>query len=188
MRLFRLIATPIVLLALLVTLLWAAQWGWRNLTEPLPTPEPTPCVTQPIDVIKPENVSVRILNGGFTTGLAGKAAKRLETAGFQILTTGNTEERVKNTVIRGNAENQAALELTASYFGGAEIQNDQRVDGTVDVLVGSDWGGFGEGPLKKVESETGSLCVPPDPESSTTPTPTASESASTEPTEKEEGE
>lgn len=180
MRLFRLIATPIVLLVLLGLLLWSASWGWRNLTAPLPTPDPTPCVTQPVDVVTPDKVSVRVLNGGFTSGLAGQASGRLETAGFKIVTVGNTDERVTSTVIRGNAENDAALQLTASYFNGATIEHDDRVDGTIDVFVGSDFGGYGEGPLTETTSNTGNLCVPPTPEptpmpDTTTPAPEATE-------------
>lgn len=179
-RLFRLIATPIVLLVLLGLLLWSASWGWRNLTAPLPTPDPTPCVTQPVDVVTPDKVSVRVLNGGFTSGLAGQASGRLETAGFKIVTVGNTDERVTSTVIRGNAENDAALQLTASYFNGATIEHDDRVDGTIDVFVGSDFGGYGEGPLTETTSNTGNLCVPPTPEATpipdaTTPAPEATE-------------
>ncbi|HMR49669.1 MAG TPA: LytR C-terminal domain-containing protein [Arachnia sp.] len=164
MRLFRLIATPIVLLALLGFLLWAGRWGWRELTAPIPTPEPTPCVTQPVDVVVPQNVSVRVLNGGFTSGLAGKASKHLESAGFTILTVGNTDERIMATLIRGNIQNEAALELTASYFASATIEHDDRVDGTIDVLVGSEFAGFGEGPLLENPSNTGNLCVPPTPD------------------------
>lgn len=178
MRLFRLIATPIVLLALLGLLLWAGSWGWRELTAPIPTPEPTPCVTQPVDMVTPANVSVRVLNGGFTGGLAGKASKHLESAGFTILTVGNTDERIKTTVIRGNIQNDAALELTASYFSGAMVEYDQRVDGTIDVLVGSEFAGFGEGPLLENPSDTGKLCVPPTPQPSPVPSsPAASPSS-----------
>ena len=70
MRVFRLIATPVLLLGLLGFLAWGASWGWQNLTAPAPSPPPTPCVNQSASAVTASNVSVRVFNGGFQAGLA----------------------------------------------------------------------------------------------------------------------
>ncbi len=179
MRIFRLVATPVLLLGLLAFLVWGASWGWRNLTAPLPTPEPTPCVTETVEVVTPANVHLRVYNGGFTSGLATRQAQRLEAAGFVVVRTGNTDERIKGTVIRGNKTDDPAVQLVASYFKDATVEYDERVDGTVDVLVGSEFAGNGESPLPQVETSTGTVCVPPSPApSDSVSPPQASPSAS----------
>ena len=168
-RQLRLIATPIILLVLLAILLWAGSWGWRQFSAPLPTPEPIPCATQPVTTVTPEDVSIKVFNGGFTRGLAGRVARTLQNAGFTILRVDNTEERVETTTVRGNIHNQAALDLAASYFPSVTIEHDERVDGTIDVLVGSGFEDFSKTPLQEITSDTGTLCVPvtssPDPSS-----------------------
>lgn len=160
MRIFRLIATPVLLLGLLLLLIWGAFWGWSNLTAPLPPPEPTPCVTEEVDAVKPEHVYVRVYNGGFTSGLAYRESQRLEQDGFHIVTTGNTDERITETIIRANKDSEPGVELVESRFKDATVEYDDRIDGTIDILVGSDFGGKGKKPKKKVETE-GTICIPP---------------------------
>lgn len=182
MRIFRLIATPVLLLGLLAFLVWGAFWGWRNLTAPLPTPEPTPCVVVTQELVTVADVSVRVYNGGFTSGLARRQASRLEDVGFNVIRVGNTDERVSGTTIRGNEANNPAKRLIMSYFQNATFENDDRVDGTVDVLLGSDF--EGETPVEEQifqvsSGEGGTVCVPPSPEPTDSPSPTAT--ATTEP-------
>lgn len=173
MRIFRLIATPVLLLGLLAFLVWGAFWGWRNLTAPLPTPEPTPCVVVTQDLVTVYDVSVRVYNGGFTSGLARRQASRLEDAGFNVVRVGNTDERVSGTVVRGNVDNEPARRLVMSYFMDPVFENDDRVDGTIDVYLGSDFAGEGGEPYTQVSSgEGGTVCLPPSPEPTDSPVPT----------------
>lgn len=177
MRIFRLIATPLLLLGLLGLLVWGAFWGWRNLTAPLPTPEPTPCVTVSAELVTVADVSVRVFNGGFTSGLASRVGTRLEEAGFNVIKVDNTEERVTSGVIvRTSEDNVPGVRLVSSYFQDPTIEYDDRVDGTVDVLLASEEPVAGTEPLFQVSSgEDGTTCVPPDatmspsPEASPTP-------------------
>ena len=141
MRIFRLIATPIVLLGLLGLLVWGATWGWKALTEPLPSPSPTPCVVGPAEMIIPADISVRVFNGGFTSGLANRVGGHLERAGFNVVKVGNTEERIVGTVIRANERESVQAAVTAAQFIEPVVEYDDRVDGTVDVLVGTDFKG-----------------------------------------------
>ncbi|NLE96547.1 MAG: LytR C-terminal domain-containing protein [Propionibacterium sp.] len=170
------------MLALLGFLIWGATWGWRNLTAPLPGPSPTPCVTVPATVVTPANVSVRVFNGGFTSGLAGRVRDHLTNQGFTVLRVANTDERVAETIVRGSEESESALLLVQSHFNESVIQYDDRVDGTVDVFVGTTYAGVNENFLPEVATEGGVTCEFPSP--SPSPSPEATEdpgSAETEP-------
>lgn len=163
--------TPLLLLGLVALLIWGAFWGWRNLTAPLPTPEPTPCVTVTTELVNITQVSVRVYNAGFTSGLASRVGSKLEEVGFQVVRIENTDERVtRGVVVRANKDNPSGIRLVASYFASVEIEYDDRVDGTIDVLLASDWGEYGETPLYQVSTGTqGTTCVPPDPSPSDMP-------------------
>ena len=175
MRLFRLVATPLLLLALVGLLIWGAFWGWRNLTAPLPTPEPTPCVTVSTELVNVTQVSVRVFNAGFTSGLASRVGAKLEDVGFNVVRIENTDERVtRGVIVRTNKENAAAIRLVSSYFAAPEVEYDTRVDGTVDILLASDWGDYGTTPLFQVSAgKGGTTCVVP--EASASPEPTGPE-------------
>lgn len=180
MRVFRMIATPVLLLALLGFLIWGASWGWKNLTAPLPSPSPTPCVTKSAETITPQMVTVRVFNGGFTTGLAGRVRDHLNNNGFKVERIGNTDERVTATIIRGNVENEPMLKLLQSHFRGSVIQHDDRVDGSVDVLVGTEYEGVNKDFMQQIETEGGVTCefVSPSPTPSGSGSPEASPSPS----------
>ena len=143
MRIFRLIATPIVLLGLLGLLIWGANWGWKQLTAPLPSPSPTPCIMKPAEHVRSGDTVVRVYNGGFTSGLANREAKRLSDAGFLVQRIDNTDERIRGTVIRGNKSQEAQLRLVRSQFAEPTVETDDRIDGTIDVLLGTDFKGRG---------------------------------------------
>lgn len=175
MRLFRMIATPVLLLGLLGFLIWGAQWGWRNLTAPLPSPTPTPCVTKEATVVTPANVSVNVFNGGFTAGLARLVGDHLTRTGFTVLRVANTDERVAETIVRGNEENKAALEMLQSHFVNSVIQFDDRIDGTVDVLVGTAWAGSDPNFLREVVNEGGVVCEHVSESPSPSPSPDAAD-------------
>ncbi|MHA6523844.1 LytR C-terminal domain-containing protein [Tessaracoccus sp. G1721] len=179
MRIFRLIATPILLLGLLGLLLWGASWGWKALTEPLPTPSPTPCVMAPAEIVTVPDVTVRVYNGGFTSGLASRVSAQLETAGFNVIKVDNTEERIKGTVIRANRQETPQIRLAASYFLDPVIEYDDRVDGVVDIYVGTDFAGFGPEPFSQVSADGGQVCRVPSPSPSASPSPAAPSPAAT---------
>ena len=183
MRIFRLIATPVILLGLLGLLIWGANWGWKALLEPLPSPSPTPCVMENTEMMNPTHVSVRVFNGGFTGGLANRESRRLTEAGFKVIRIDNTEERIRGTVIRAN-ENQknGHVRLVKSYFKEPVIEYDDRVDGTVDVMIGTDFLGANDGTdpnntppnLFQITAPDGQVCVVPQPSVSPSPSPSPS--------------
>lgn len=173
------IATPILLLGLLGLLIWGGLWGWRNLTAPLPSPEPTPCIKRTAEVVVASDVYVRVLNGGYTRGLAERAASHLREFEYNVFSIGNTEEQVGVTIVRGAEESQPGLRLVRSHFLDAEIEYDDRVDGTIDLLLGTQFSGYNEENFHQVSSgEDGTICIP----ASASPSPGAPETQSPEPT------
>ncbi|MDO5092383.1 MAG: LytR C-terminal domain-containing protein [Propionibacteriaceae bacterium] len=169
MRVFRLIATPVLLLGLLGFLAWGASWGWQNLTAPAPSPPPTPCVNQSLNAVTASNVSVRVFNGGFQAGLATRVGEALKAAGFHVIRITNTEERINTTTIRTGDNNVEAGTLVGSYLNEPTAETDTRVDGTVDVLVGSDFKGLTDAGLPEVAVESGTICLYPITEPSAQP-------------------
>lgn len=173
------IATPILLLGLLGLLVWGGLWGWRNLTAPLPTPEPTPCVSYTTDLVVASDVYVRVLNGGYTRGLAERAASHLRDFEYNVINVGNTDEQVGVTIVRGGQESQPGMRLVQSHFLDSELEYDDRVDGTIDLLLGTQFGGYNEEHYNQVSSgEDGTICIP----ATASPSPTGSESPAPEPT------
>ncbi len=164
MRIFRLVATPLLLLGLLGLLVWGAFWGWQNLTAPLPEAEPTPCVTVSAELVTVNDVSVRVFNAGFTSGLANRVGSNLKEVGFNVIRIENTDERVTSgLLVRMSEGNKPAERLVTSYFADATVEYDERVDGTVDILLASEEPAPGETPLFQVSSgEGGTTCVPPE--------------------------
>ncbi len=169
MRIFRLVATPVLLLGLLGFLVWGASWGWRALTAPLPTPEPTPCATTAMTALAPGNASVRVLNGGFSSGLATRVGEDLKERGFNVIKITNTDERITNTIVRSGSNNVEAATLVGSYLNEPTLETDARIDGTIDVLVGTDFRGMSEAGLESVPVESGTICLPPSPSASPSP-------------------
>lgn len=155
------IATPIMLLGLLGLLIWGGLWGWRNLTAPLPTPEPVPCVMlEQQENAWPNDILISVYNGGYTRGLAERVATHLRDGGYHVQRTTNTEEAVIETLIRSAPGNSKAMELVASNFVDATLDFDERIDGTIDVLVGTDFAGYAEEPWQKHPLEDQVFCKP----------------------------
>ncbi len=167
----RTILTPIILVFLLLLLIMSAYWGFKEVTRAAPSPTPDPCVNQKVGkALTPQLVQVRVLNGGYTTGLAGKVSAALRKQGFQVDKPGNTDERVKQTIIVGASKDAPEVQLVAGYFKAAVVRGDQRVDHTVDVLVGTNYAGFNAAAPKQVPVPGETACLPAKP--SPTPTPT----------------
>ena len=86
------------------------------------------------------------------------------------------------TVIRGNEREKAMLELVRGQFIEATIEYDQRVDGTVDVILGRSANdkNFAEAPPTEIVTDAGMVCVAasktPTPSGSGTPVPSPSAS------------
>lgn len=175
MRIFRLIAGPVILLGLLGVLIWGAMWGWRALTAPVPTPSPTPCVTRNVEVLSGSDVAVRIYNAGFTTGAAGKLRDSLEGRAFNVLGINNTDEKVTKVTIRANADQVGQVRLVTLQFepGTFVVEYDDRIDGIIDILLPTDAVVMAATPAAQIAG--GAVCVPPPKSASPTPAPSPSQ-------------
>lgn len=178
---WRAAATPLVLLALLAVLILGGYWGYQNVIKPIPAKAPQPCVTQNVGTaLTPKAVTVRVYNGGRTGGLAGKVGAALKAKGFKVPVTTNTDERVRSTIILGGKADNPEVLLVAAHFLKATIRADKRVDGTVDVLVGTEFGGMAAKPPSSVPLPSGTACLPsPTPKSAAKPAAKPAAAAST---------
>lgn len=160
--------TPATLVLLLVLLGVGFWWGWGQVTAPIPTKPPEPCVTQTVagGVLKANQVTVRVYNGGSVTGRATKIGVDLRAKGFKVPTVTNTEERIEKTVIVGADKNNPEVLLVAAFFKDVTIREDKRPDHTVDVLVGNQYGGFNANAPTTIKVPGNVVCLPKE-----TPTP-----------------
>lgn len=99
-----------------------------------------PCVPDETLPVAYTDITVRVLNGTSRAGLAGETANELTSRGFVVTGTDNTEDPVVGTaVVHVGPAGVAAGYTLAAHIEGARIQLDTREDGSVDLLLGSEW-------------------------------------------------
>ncbi len=171
-RYVRMFGTPVTLLALLCVLIFGAKWGYDNVMAPPPAAPQTPCVDQSVGkALTTKQVTVKVYNGGRKTGLAGRVAAQLKAKGFIIGRTANTDTRVTTTQIIGANPDDPEVKLVAGFFKGAKVSGDDRLDHSVDVLVGHETTGFTASAPTSI-AVNGAVCLP----ATGTPTPSAAAS------------
>ncbi|AFV90810.1 hypothetical protein PACID_30460 [Acidipropionibacterium acidipropionici ATCC 4875] len=170
----KLVATPITLLVLLAIIVVGFWYGWKALTAPF-GPKAVPCVNTNVGKsLTTKSIELDVVNGGHTRGLAKQVANQLTAKGFSVTDTGNTDERVKQTVIVGVAKDSPEVKLVSAFFPKSTVRVDTtRVDHSVTVMVGENYGGFNaKAPTSLAVS--GPVCLPspsatPSPSGSATP-------------------
>ncbi|MGC3954869.1 MAG: LytR C-terminal domain-containing protein [Propionicimonas sp.] len=164
----RVIKTPVMLLLLVAFVGYVAMWGVAQAKAPIPPRPPVPC--EPLDVgdtLIPAMVQVRVFNGG-TQPMAKTTASLLRAFDFKVIKYGNTDERLENTVIVGKTENDPQVQLLTNFFKDAQVRGDGRIDGVVDVLLGTNSVRISNPKVTTVKVD-GPVCLPP---STKLPTPT----------------
>ena len=160
-RYVRMFGTPVRLLAFVVILVMGAKWGMRNVVAPVPPAPLTPCTTQSVGPdLNTTEVTVQVLNGGTTPGLAGTVAGQLRVAGFKVGKTGNTETPVTTTQVIGATADSPEVKLVAGFFKGAKIVADGRADHSVLVMVGNKETGFERTAPVQISVSGGVVCLP----------------------------
>lgn len=180
----RVIKTPVTLLVLLALVAFGGWWGLRNATAAIPPRPPEPCVMTNVNgKLTPNRVTVRTLNAGLRGGLAKRVSTNLRSQGFYIVKVNNSEQRLAQTLIVGNAKDSPEVRLVAGFFKGSTIQGDGRVDHVVDVLLGDDYQGFLPDAPRYV-TVRGPVCLPalPAAEVTATASPSPSRTAKPSPT------
>ncbi len=159
----RLARTPVTLVVLLLVLGYGGWWGYQRVVAPFVPPPPPPCVTQNAQVLRPNQVTVRVYNGGGVRGFGSEVAKVLRSRGFVVSGVGNSEEKITSPVIIvGAAKENPEVQLVASQFGQVEYRVDARPDHTVDVLLGPKTGDVmpGTGYKTELPLPNGTVCLP----------------------------
>jgi hypothetical protein len=161
-RIFRVVRTPLTLLILFGVLLYGAWWGYNNIIKPVPPLPPEPCVEQsvPQGELKASQVVIKVYNGGDRKGLAADVGRSLRNEGFRVVQTTNTVEKIQKTVIVGADANNPEVLFVKSFFKEATVRADQRVDRTVDVLVGNKYGGFNKNAKATYQINAETVCLP----------------------------
>ena len=168
-RIFRVARTPVTLLVLFGVLLYGAWWGYNNIISPIPSMPPEPCVDQsvPKGQLQASQVVIKVYNGGDRKGLAADVGRSLRNKGFRVILTTNTVEKIQKTVIVGADANNPEVLFVKSFFKGATVRPDRRVDRSVDVLVGNKYGGFNKDAAATYRVESTTVCLPSQTPSST---------------------
>ncbi|MGY1743498.1 MULTISPECIES: LCP family protein [unclassified Blastococcus] len=106
-------------------------------------PEPQP--TEAPATVDPATVSVEVLNGSGTPGLAAGAAEELTAAGFQVAGTGNADDADHDrTLVRYASGDEALAATVAAQVPGSVLEADDTLtSGTVQLVLGSDFNGVG---------------------------------------------
>ncbi len=112
------------------------------------------------ETVAPSAVTVDVLNGSGTSGLAAKAAASLQTAGFAVGTTGNADSSGHDTTLVRYAVGDEALAATlaAAVPGAVLEESEDATSGTVQLVLGSDFNAVGQAvdpaaPAAEVEGE-----------------------------------
>ncbi|WP_307797204.1 LCP family protein [Williamsia soli] len=117
-------------------------------TPPTTSAAPKPSAVT-VNAVSPYAVSLRILNGTGTTGVASGISESLAAQGYQVNGVADASENRTDTVIRYGAGQQAAAATVAQMFPGATIQSDPNLEAGIEVIVGSSFtGDLGQGPYE----------------------------------------
>ncbi|MFE7527265.1 LCP family protein, partial [Kitasatospora sp. NPDC057542] len=102
--------------------------------DPMPTPMPTP---MPAPAAKAADVKVSVLNSTGETGLGGRAAETVKSAGYTVAGVGNAAGKPRSTtVVEYGTGERTAAEAVAKLFPGATVQPGGR---GVSVVLGHDF-------------------------------------------------
>jgi hypothetical protein len=134
-------ATLAVLLAILAV--WLV-WGFTQATKPFPARdagEAPVCTNTTIPAgerVRPDDVTVSVLNAGSRQGLAGRTMQLFVDAGFGQGDSGNAPEgtEVSTAQIWTDDPTSPAVRLVASRVAGAEIVEQASSSAGITVVVG----------------------------------------------------
>ncbi|MFT4217486.1 MAG: LytR C-terminal domain-containing protein [Micropruina sp.] len=168
------IRTPLTMLVLLAVVVGGGIWGYQNATAQIPPRPADPCVMTNVGTtLTPDRVVLRVLNAGLQGGLAKRVSVAMRSYGFNILKVNNTDQRLADTVIVGNAADAPEVRLVAGFFKKVTTRGDGRVDHVVDILLGDDYAGRVTKPKLSVPV-TSPVCLAVVPGTSASPSPVPS--------------
>lgn len=86
-------------------------------------------------------VHVQVLNASGRSGLAAQTSSELQDAGFSVEAPGNATPQQTTTILY-SSEQEAAARTLAAVVPGATVSEDNSVGGTVQLVLGADFGGL----------------------------------------------
>lgn len=122
----------------------AATGVWEALRNdtPLPGGAPTPGATTPPLIVDASKITVEVLNGTSTQGLARTTGDALTTAGFNVVSVATAPEPSATTIVRyGPNKADSARTLAAVGPAGTQLVLDPSLGSTLTLTLGSDWTG-----------------------------------------------
>jgi len=161
------IRSAATLAGLLVLLLGGVAWAWSAVSEPFPEREKAATCTTTVvaqgEKVYPDQVTVSVINGGTSDGLADRTLTELALAGLDRGELGNAPDAEVNVAqIWAEDVDNPAVRLVLSFLGdGAKVvRRDAPLPG-VNVVVGEDFPGVGEGRKFAPAREEATICSPP---------------------------
>lgn len=109
----------------------APTTGKQTASAPAPTQKPL--------TVAPAQVTVDVLNGTATNGLAGQAAAALKAEGFGVGTVGNAPAPVGGTVVRYGPQGAEQARTLAAAVPGAVLQADPAAGAAVQLVIGPNY-------------------------------------------------
>ncbi|MGY1604114.1 LCP family protein [Geodermatophilus sp. SYSU D00815] len=99
-----------------------------------------------VPTVTPGEVSVAVYNGSGIGGLAADTADELTAAGFTVVSTGNADsaEYTATEIRYAMGDDALANTLAAAIPGATTVQADEAPEGTVELVLGSDFNGVGQ--------------------------------------------
>ncbi|WP_104529869.1 LCP family protein, partial [Blastococcus saxobsidens] len=102
---------------------------------PEPAPEAAPAGPPPLTAA-PEQITVDVLNGTGTTGLAATVADALRAQGFGVAAVGNEPGTVSQSVVRFGPGAEEAARTVAAAVPGAALEPSDAIGGAVQLVIG----------------------------------------------------
>jgi hypothetical protein len=102
------------------------------------------CNTSTAPVLKPRNVTINVYNATTRVGLAVSATNAMLTQGFNVISTGNDPLGKRLSIVAELRHGEGGMDsarLLALRLPGAKLVLDNRVDATVDVVLGKKYRG-----------------------------------------------
>ena len=105
--------------------------------QPAPEPAPAPAAAETGALtVAPAQVTVNVLNGTGTTGLAATVADALRAQGFVVGTVGNEPGTVNESVVRHGPSVGEQARTVAAAVPGAVLQPSDAIGDTVQLVIG----------------------------------------------------
>ncbi|WP_131745632.1 LCP family protein [Frankia sp. Cppng1_Ct_nod] len=104
-----------------------------------PTPGAPGPSAQP--AVSPSSITVNVLNGTTTGGLATSTAKELAAAGFRARAEGSADRRAATSLVRYNPDALTAARTVAAAVPGAQLREDPSLGTAITLVVGADFDG-----------------------------------------------